>query len=60
MKWRQDKEFKTLIIRMVNEIKERIDELSQNFNEEVENTKEIEIIKKNDSEKKNSRNKKKH
>lgn len=44
---------------MVNEIKERIDELSQNFNEEVENTKEIEIIKKNDSEKKNSRNKKK-
>ena len=32
-----DAEFKTLVIRMLNEFKRRVDELSENFNKEIEN-----------------------
>ena len=35
----KDAEFKTLVIRMLNELKGRVDELSENFNREVENIK---------------------
>ena len=35
----KDAEFKTLVIRMLNELKGRVDELSVNFNREVENIK---------------------
>ena len=51
MKWRQaiyQMQFKILIIRMHNELRERIDELSENFKKEIEN------IKKNQSEMKNT------
>ena len=48
-------EFKTLIIRMLNELKERVDEFSENFNKEIGNRKlEIEIIKMNQSVMKNT------
>lgn len=33
-----DKEFKTMILKMLNEL-ERIDELSESFNKEIENIK---------------------
>ena len=40
-----DAEFKTLVIRMLNELKGRVDELSENFNKEIENIKtELENI----------------
>ena len=46
-----DAEFKTLVIKMLSEHRGRIDELSENFNKEIENIKvEIENIKKNQSE----------
>ena len=35
-----DAEFKTLVIRMLNELKGRLEELGENFNKEVENIKE--------------------
>ena len=42
-----DAEFKTLVIKMLNELRGRIDNLSENFNKEVRNIKmEIESIKK--------------
>ena len=45
-----DAEFKTLIINMLNELRERVDELSENLNKEIKNIKmEIEIIKVNQS-----------
>ena len=34
-----DAEFKTLVIRMLNELRGRVDELSENFNKEIENIK---------------------
>ena len=34
-----DKEFKALMIRMLTELRKRIDEHSENFNKEVANTK---------------------
>ena len=34
-----DEEFKALVIRMVTELRRRIDEYSENFNKELENTK---------------------
>ena len=34
-----DVEFKTLIIRMFNELRERVDELNNNFNKEIGNIK---------------------
>ena len=49
--------FKTLLIRILNELKGRVDELSENFNKEIENMKmEIENISKNQSEMKNTVN----
>ena len=43
-----DTEFKTLVIRMFNKLRGRIDELSENPNKETGNIKvEVEIIKKN-------------
>ena len=42
-----DTEFKTLVIRMLNECRGRVDELSENFNKEMGNIKmETENIKK--------------
>ena len=32
-----DAEFKTLVIRMLNELKGRVDELRENFNKEIKN-----------------------
>ena len=32
-----DAEFKTLVIKMLNELRGRVDELSENFNKEIEN-----------------------
>ena len=32
-------EFKTLVIRMVNDLRGRVDKLSQNFNKEIESIK---------------------
>ena len=41
-----DAEFKTLIIKILNKLRERVDELSENFNKDIENTKkEMENIK---------------
>ena len=34
-----DVELKTLVIRILNELRGRVDELSENFNEEIENIK---------------------
>ena len=31
-----DAEFKTLVIRMLNELRRRVDELSENFNKEIQ------------------------
>ena len=43
-----DADFKILVIRMLNELRGRIQELSENFNKEIGNIKiEIENIKKN-------------
>ena len=45
-----DAEFKTLVIRVLNEHKGSLDELSENLNKEIKNIKmEIEIIKVNQS-----------
>ena len=50
-----DAEFKTVVIRMLNELKGRVEERSENFNKEVENIKvAIANIKKNQSEMKNT------
>ena len=50
----QDAEFKTLVIRMLNEPRVKVDELRDNFNKEIGNTKlEIENMKKNQQEMKN-------
>ena len=50
-----DKEFKTLVIRMLNELRRRINDLSENFNKEIVNIKQdTETIKKNQSEVKNT------
>ena len=43
-----DAEFKTLLIRMLSELRRRVDEQSENFNKKIEN------IKKNQSEMKNT------
>ena len=32
-----DTEFKALVVRMLNELRGRVDELSENFNKEIEN-----------------------
>ena len=41
-----DAEFKTLVIKMLNELRERVDKLSDNFNREIKNIKmKMEIIK---------------
>ena len=34
-----DAEFKILVLRMLKELKERVDELKENFNKEIENIK---------------------
>ena len=48
-------EFKTLVIKMFSGIRGRVDELSENFNKEIESIKiEVENIKKNQSEQKNA------
>ena len=50
-----DAEFKTLLIRMLNELRKRVDELSKNFNKEIGNIKtKLENIKKKQSEIKNT------
>lgn len=49
-----DKEFKALVIRMLTELGKRTDEYSENFNTELEN------IKKNQLELKNTINEKKN
>ena len=42
-----DAEFKTLIIRMLNKLRGRIDELNENFNKEIVNIKNcIQTVKK--------------
>lgn len=35
----QDTEYKTLVIKMLNEFGRKIDELTENFNKEIENRK---------------------
>ena len=50
-----DAEFKTLVIKMLNELRSRVDELSENFNKEIENIKlEVEIGKGNQLKMKNT------
>ena len=50
-----DAQFKTLIIRLLNELRVRADEFSENFNKEIENIKiELENVKGNQSEMKNT------
>ena len=50
-----DAKLKTLVIRMINELRGRVNELSENFNKEIRNIKtESESIKKNHSEMKNT------
>ena len=45
-----DADFKTLVIRMLNELRGRVDTLSENFNKDTENMKmEIKNIKGNQS-----------
>ena len=34
-----DKEFKAIVIKMLIRVERRVDELSENFNKEIENTK---------------------
>ena len=47
--------FKTLIIKMLDELMESVEEFSENFNKEIKNIKmEMEIIKGNQSEMKNT------
>ena len=47
----QGAEFKTLVIRMLNELRGRVNELCESFNKEIGNIKiEIQNIKKNQSE----------
>ena len=48
-----DAEFKTLVITMLNELRGRVDALSENFNKEMRNRTELENIK-NQSEMKNT------
>ena len=48
-------EFRTLVIRMLSELRKRVDEISENFNKETGNIKiDIENIKKDWSEMKNT------
>ena len=49
-----DAEFKTLVIRMLNDLRERVYELSENFNKEIENIKNGDRKHKNQSEMKNT------
>ena len=50
-----DAKFKTLVIKILNELRESVDELSENFSKEIINIKvEMEIIKENQSEMKNT------
>ena len=50
-----DAEFKTLVVKMFNELMGRVDEFSENFNKEIKNTKmDMEIIKGDQSEMKNT------
>ena len=50
-----DAEFKTLVIKMLNELLESVDKFSEDFNKEIKNIKmEMEIIKENQSEMKNT------
>ena len=50
-----DAEFKTLVIKMLNELRRSVEELSKKFHKEVKNMKmEMEIIKGNQSEMKNT------
>lgn len=43
-----DRRFKTMVIRMLNKFRGRIDQFSENFNQEIVNIKDdAEIIKKN-------------
>ena len=45
-----DAEFKTLVIKILNELRGSVDEFSENFNKEIRNTKMgMEIIKGNQS-----------
>ena len=47
-------EFKTLVLRMLNKLRGRVDELSENFNKEIGNIKtKLENIKKNQTKMKN-------
>ena len=48
-----DAEFKTLVIKPLNEMERSVDELNENFNKEIEN-RETENTKKNESEMKNT------
>lgn len=48
-------EFKTLVIRMLNDFRRGVDELNENVNKDIGNIKrKIENIKKNQSERKNT------
>ena len=49
-----DKKFKMLITRILNELRGRVDELSENFNKEIENIMKLENIEKNQLEMKNN------
>ena len=50
-----DAEFKTLVIKMLNELRGSVDKVSENFNREIKKLKmEVEIIKGNQSEMKNT------
>ena len=50
-----DAKFKTLVIKMLNELMGSVDEFSENFNKEIKNIKiEMEVIKGNQSEMKNT------
>ena len=48
-----EKEFKVVVIKMLNELRKRIDEQKQNFNKELEDTKKNQWMQKNITEKNN-------
>ena len=48
-----EKEFKVVVIKMLNELRKRIDEQKQNFNKELEDTKKNQWMQKNTTEKNN-------
>ena len=48
-----EKEFKVVVVKMLNELRKRIDEQKQNFNKELEDTKKNQWMQKNTTEKNN-------